>query len=465
MRVPGRQRKSYTWRWTAALAGLAVVVVAAVVAVVVAPFTGVRAASVTTLASATLSADTQAAAPGNGVYTSLTGPVIAEAAAGEVTVGTIVLSAPSGFEFRTTGTVTVSVSPTTSAGIKVDTDAGCGSADASEPANLTASTITISVCSVSTSASTITWSGIGVRPTGTGPTLPPFDLGSCGLPTWPTYDIFMSVASTSNITGITKGVTPLGHLAESSGAAATIFWSIPLPDGNVNTIVPPAPPGGQVCVEDQFGNPAVGSAMSWSITSAPAGATCQQLISPAATTDGAGHASTFLKLGNLNGNYEVSASSGAAGPTTDVSTASSGPGAPCGPVVTPTLTPTITPTFTPTVTGTPPTSTATATPTGTPPTSTPTHTPTPTAMESVTLVGGTCNPVASTYADNTPVATIAAAVSPSGILISIWNFDAGIWRGYSPQFPSVSDLTDIDRLDAFFLCVSSAGTWSRPVIG
>jgi hypothetical protein len=140
-------------------------------------------------------------------------------------------------------------------------------------------------------------------------------------------------------------------------------------------------------------------------------------------------------------------------------------GIPAGPVITPTPTPTDTPTITPTATGTPPTATATVTPTGTPPTSTPTRTPTVVAMESVTLVGGTCNPVASTYADNTPIATIADAVSPSGILISIWNFDAGVWLGYSPQFPSVSDLTDIDRLDAFFLCVSSAGTWSRPVIG
>ena len=128
------------------------------------------------------------------------------------------------------------------------------------------------------------------------------------------------------------------------------------------------------------------------------------------------------------------------------------------------------PTATNTPTGTPPTNTPTRTPTvtGTPPTSTPTRTATPSGMETVTLVGGTCNPVASTYPDNTPIATIAGAVSPSGILISIWWFNASAndWQGYSPQFPSsdISDLTEVDRLEAIFICVSTAGTWSRPLV-
>jgi CSLREA domain-containing protein len=130
---------------------------------------------------------------------------------------------------------------------------------------------------------------------------------------------------------------------------------------------------------------------------------------------------------------------------------------------TPTSTPTPgTPTSTPTATGTP----ATATPTRTSTPTGPTATPTTGAMESVTLVGGTCNPVASSYPENTPIATIAGAVSPSGILISIWWFNpaTGAWLGYSPQAPQASDLTEVDRLEAIFICVSSAGAWSRPLI-
>jgi len=145
-------------------------------------------------------------------------------------------------------------------------------------------------------------------------------------------------------------------------------------------------------------------------------------------------------------------------------------GIPAGPVITYTPTPTNTPlvtdtpTRTPTATGTPPTSTPTATATLVPGAAT--ATPTTGPMESVTLVGGVCNPVANTYPDGTAITTIGNAVSPSGILVSIWKFDtgSGIWRGYSPQFPQASDLTFADRLDAIFICVSSAGTWSRPLI-
>jgi hypothetical protein len=139
-------------------------------------------------------------------------------------------------------------------------------------------------------------------------------------------------------------------------------------------------------------------------------------------------------------------------------------GIPAGPVVTATPTPTNTPIVTPTVTGTPPTSTPTVTLTPIPGLATATATTSPT--ESVTLVGGTCNPVASTYPDDTAITTIGNAVSPSGILISIWWFNAGagVWMGYSPQFPQASDLTAVDRLEAIFICVSSAGSWSRPLV-
>lgn len=57
-----------------------------------------------------ISSDTTSASGGTGAYTTLTGPVLTETAAGQIGTGTIILTAPSGFEFNTaansvTGTV------------------------------------------------------------------------------------------------------------------------------------------------------------------------------------------------------------------------------------------------------------------------------------------------------------------------------------------------------------------------
>jgi hypothetical protein len=448
MRVPGHQRRSYAWRWTAALAALAVLALAAVVAVVI-PANQARAdATVTTLASATISADTAGTAPGSGAYTTLTGPVVKEGAAGDISGAagsTIVLTAPLGFDFDAGAAVTVSVSPSTAAGLKIDDDVGCASPGATAGATEAVDSITIYLCSASTSASTITWSGIKVRPEA-GTPLASGNITETGTATW-------------------AGVHPanFGVLTEVNGAPATIVLTPPVAlSGLVLAVLGPW----SAHVEDQFANDAIGAPVGWSITSVPAGATCYELIAPQVTTDGTGDATTSLKLGNLAGNYELSVTSGGAGPTTSVATATGGPGAPCAPVATSTPTPTNTPIVTPTVTGTPPTSTATPTVTGTPPTSTPTHTPTVAPTESVTLVGGTCSPVISTYADGTAITTIANAVSPAGILVSIWEFipASGEWLGYSPQFPQASDLTAVDRLDVIFICVSSAGSFGRPEI-
>ena len=89
-------------------------------------------------------------------------------------------------------------------------------------------------------------------------------------------------------------------------------------------------------------------------------------------------------------------------------------------------------------------------------------------MEQVSLFGGTCTPVASTYPDATPIATIAGAVTPANVLQSMWEFGGTTWLGYSPQFPAASNLTQLDRLDVAFICVSSSGpgaaTFERPVV-
>jgi len=131
---------------------------------------------------------------------------------------------------------------------------------------------------------------------------------------------------------------------------------------------------------------------------------------------------------------------------------------PCVAPITPTPGPgqTPAPTSTPRP-GAPPA--ATSTPTG----PLPTPTPLPPGLEAVGLVTG-CNPVASTYLDHTPIGTIASRVGRAGILTSIWKFNLGAWLGYSPQFPQVSDLTEIDFLDAVFICVNSPGDFVRPIV-
>lgn len=93
----------------------------------------------------------------------------------------------------------------------------------------------------------------------------------------------------------------------------------------------------------------------------------------------------------------------------------------------------------------------------------PTPTPLPPGLEAVPLVAG-CSPVASTYADATPIETIAGAVGPEGNLVSLWMFESGTWRAFSPQFPEVSNLTEVGFLDVAFVCAGGPGAFVRPVV-
>jgi len=97
----------------------------------------------------------------------------------------------------------------------------------------------------------------------------------------------------------------------------------------------------------------------------------------------------------------------------------------------------------------------------------PLPTRTPELQETVPLMAG-CNAVAWTGSDKTPIATIAGAVSPAGVLEALWEFEAATWLGYSPLHPEVSDLTDEDFLDVVFVCVGGSGpgaaTYTRPIV-
>jgi len=90
-----------------------------------------------------------------------------------------------------------------------------------------------------------------------------------------------------------------------------------------------------------------------------------------------------------------------------------------------------------------------------------TPTPLPPGYEAQPLLPGS-NLVTSTFADDTGVETIAAAVTPPGTLQSLWSFRAGAWLGYSPRYPKVSDLVEIDFTQTLFICVSAPGDFLRP---
>jgi len=78
-----------------------------------------------------------------------------------------------------------------------------------------------------------------------------------------------------------------------------------------------------------------------------------------------------------------------------------------------------------------------------------------------------CNPVATTWPDNTPIQTPAGAVWLPDVLFAIWRFEPGpvVWLGYSPLAPQeASDLAEVNLLEAVFFCVDGPATLTRPTI-
>jgi hypothetical protein len=85
--------------------------------------------------------------------------------------------------------------------------------------------------------------------------------------------------------------------------------------------------------------------------------------------------------------------------------------------------------------------------------------------EAVALSAGCSNLVLS-WPTGTPLAAVAAALSPSQALRAIFKLDAatGRYRGYSPSAPAfANDYMTIDApLDAVFVCVNQAASLARP---
>ncbi len=147
---------------------------------------------------AALSADNAASA----TFTTLSGPSYLEGAGGNVSVGTIILKAPTGFVFDTGGIApTVLVTGSATAGNNVN-DAATGSSLAIS--SISSSQITFTVTAASTVANSLVWQNVRVRP-------------SSGTPL-ASGNIIMDAASTATLSSVTSGTTSFGALTEVHGA-------------------------------------------------------------------------------------------------------------------------------------------------------------------------------------------------------------------------------------------------------
>lgn len=172
-----------------------------------------------------------------GVFTSLAGPTLLEGASGDIGLGTIILNAPSGFQFATT-TNSVTATVTNAGGTCNGNRPLQLNGAASQTVTPAAAAITISVtrATSATCVASITWTGIAVMPASGTP------LASGNI----------TNSGTSAINGVSQGATNFGSLSEVPGAAAQLIFSVqPSPTSTVSVDFPTKP---AIAVEDQFGN-------------------------------------------------------------------------------------------------------------------------------------------------------------------------------------------------------------------
>ncbi len=146
-----------------------------------------------------ISADTT-----GGTYTSLTGPVIEEAATGDIGTGTIILNVPSGFQFDTGGTAPTVLVTRTGGGGNNNRNINDLPSGSTIAVGVTSTTLTITVTASTSNGvrNSLTWQNVRVRPTAGSP------LASGNI----------TKSGTSVISGVTDGVTNFGTLTEVVGA-------------------------------------------------------------------------------------------------------------------------------------------------------------------------------------------------------------------------------------------------------
>ncbi|MEX2117371.1 MAG: hypothetical protein WEB37_10825, partial [Bacteroidota bacterium] len=149
-----------------------------------------------------------------GAYSTLTGPVYAEAANGNAGVGTIILNAPAGFIFDTGGTAPT-VLITRIAGAGPDTrninDVASGTSAAITSITTTQITFTVTAASSNGVTNSLTWQNVRIRPTAGTP------LASGNI----------TKTGTSTMAGVTAGVTNFGTLTEVAGALNKLVVVLP----------------------------------------------------------------------------------------------------------------------------------------------------------------------------------------------------------------------------------------------
>lgn len=215
------------------------------------------AASVTTPATANVSADTS-----TGTFVAVPGPAITEGTAGDITPGgNVVLTAPANYTFNTGVMVTVTMSAA----------AGTCSVTASSPAVVTGTTITTTLGGSPTANPNrciLTFSGIQVRATVS--TLP--NVG----------DITISYSGSAAIAGLAGG-SSVGTLTEVPGAPLLSFSQQPSSPAVAGQAFTPNQP--VVLSKDQFNNVRSGDPITLAIKSGTgtAGALLTCTVNPVAT--------------------------------------------------------------------------------------------------------------------------------------------------------------------------------------
>jgi len=147
----------------------------------------------------------------SGSYTTLGNIVLDESASGQIGLGTLVVTTPSGFDWRTTAVTVAQSGASGSNSILLSANpSSCTTTATSVSVTPTTSSITVRVCRASGHSAKLTFSGLAVRPT----TQTPLASGN----------IYLDSSSTSTVSDVTKGPsgTNLGSLAMVPTAATSL---------------------------------------------------------------------------------------------------------------------------------------------------------------------------------------------------------------------------------------------------